>query len=225
MPDKIDHELSPTMRLYDITVPLSTNTPTYPGDPGIEIHQWSSIANGNSSNLTLLHFGAHSATHVDAPAHFIEGAGRVDSLPLDVLIGEAQVIEVPESLLVIDERFVAENISTDVTRVLFKTKNSSFWKNKLKEFQTNYTHLGSDAARKLVEMGVRLIGIDYLSIEKFHSGTHEVHLALLSNGVVIVEGLNLSEVAAGRYELMCLPLKVADGSGDGAPARAVLREL
>jgi arylformamidase len=213
------------MRLYDITVPLSAQTPTYPGDPPIEIHEWRSLAKGDTANVSLLHFGAHSATHVDAPAHFIEGAARVESLPLEVLIGEAQVVEVPFDCEVIDEAFVVSNVSPKTTRVLFKTRNSSFWRDKLKDFQTHFTHVESNAARKLVELGVKLVGVDYLSVEKFHSENHATHLALLSKEVVILEGLNLTDVSPGRYELICLPLKIADGSGDGAPARAVLREL
>ncbi|MGH9880687.1 MAG: cyclase family protein [Pyrinomonadaceae bacterium] len=213
------------MPLYDITVPLSAKTPTYPGDPQIEIHEWRSLAKGDTANVSLLHFGAHSATHVDAPAHFIEGAARVESLSLEVLIGEAQVVEVPFDCEVIDKAFVVKNVSPETTRVLFKTRNSSFWRDKLKDFQTHFTHVESNAARKLVELGVKLVGIDYLSVEKFHSEKHETHHALLSKEVIILEGLNLTDVSPGRYELICLPLKVADGSGDGAPARAVLREL
>ena len=213
------------MRLYDITVPLSARTPTYPGDPKIEILDWQSLAKGDVANVSVLHFGAHSATHVDAPAHFIPGASRVDSLPLDALIGEALVVEAAPDREVIDEAFVAAQVAPETKRVLFKTRNSSFWNSELPHFHENYTYIDAKAARKLVEFGVSLVGIDYLSVEKFHQGHHETHLALLSNGIVIVEGLNLTDVSAGRYELICLPLKIADGTGDGAPARAVLREL
>ncbi|HEY3581993.1 MAG TPA: hypothetical protein VGK82_15665, partial [Pyrinomonadaceae bacterium] len=110
-------------------------------------------------------------------------------------------------------------------RVLFKTRNSAFWTRDKAEFRTDFTHLNVGAARRLVEQGVKLVGIDYLSIEKFHSQDHEVHRALLAHEVIILEGLNLSEVPAGKYELICLPLRLRSHLGDGAPARAILRTL
>jgi arylformamidase len=113
----------------------------------------------------------------------------------------------------------------DSTRVLFKTRNSAFWSNTASGFRQDFTYIAPDAARALVELGVRLVGIDYLSVEKFKSERHETHRILLSNGVVIIEGLDLREVGAGSYELICLPLKIAGGAGDGAPARTVLRTL
>ncbi|HEY6120182.1 MAG TPA: cyclase family protein, partial [Pyrinomonadaceae bacterium] len=123
------------MRLYDITVPLSVNTPTYPGDPSIEISDWKSLASGDAANVSLLHFGAHSATHVDAPAHFIDGARCVDELPLEVLLGEAQVIELPKDREFIDAEFVSRALEPHATRVLFKTRNSSFWSSNGSEFR------------------------------------------------------------------------------------------
>ena len=209
------------MRIYDVSVPISTGTPTYPGDPGIEVEQWAAISRGDPANVSLLRFGAHTATHVDAPAHFIEGAGKVDAMPLDVLIGEACVVEIPDGARVIEAGHVPE--LRGVGRVLFKTRNSAFWANPGGHFRTDYTYLGTDAARALVEMGVRLVGIDYLSVERFGSEGFETHQVLLGNRVVIIEGLDLREVTAGTYELICLPLRIASGSGDGAPARVVLR--
>jgi len=213
------------MRIYDVSVPLSQQTPTYPGDPGIEIKQWLSLANGDPANVSLIYFGAHTGTHVDAPAHFIPGAARVDSLPLDILIGPATVVEVPDELDAIDKNFITENIQTgngEGKRILFKTSNSRLWKEG-KAFKSAYVYLTTDAAEELLSLGVRLVGIDYLSVEKFNSDGFQTHLALLGNGVVILEGLDLSEVPSGKYELICLPLKIAGGAGDGAPARAVLR--
>jgi arylformamidase len=208
------------MRTYDISVPVRAGMPVYEGDPGVEVAAWSAMAKGDSANVSYLHFGAHTGTHVDAPAHFIEGAARLDSLSLDVLIGPARVIRVPDDATEIDVEFLQGFELDQVERVLFHTRNSGFWG---QEFRKDFTHLLPEAAEWLVNRGVRLVGTDYLSIEKFHSGHHRTHLALLSRGVVIVEGLNLSEVPAGDYELICLPLKIADGAGDGAPARAVLR--
>jgi arylformamidase len=213
------------MTIYDISVPLSASMPTYPGDPGIEISKWLTLANGDPANVSFIKFGAHTGTHVDAPAHFIEGAARVELLPLDVLIGETLVLEIPPDQMVIDEK-VAENVChTGATRVLFKTRNSDFWNQPDQPFRSNYTYLSTAAAKILVNGGVKLVGIDYLSIEKFQSEDFATHHALLSNSVVIVEGLDLRQVSPGRYELMCLPLRIRDGSGDGAPARAVLRTI
>jgi len=213
------------MPIYDVTVPLSNELPTYPGDPGIEIGNWRALANGDSANVSVVSFGAHTGTHVDAPAHFIEGASKVESMPLDVLIGEALVVEVPEDVVVIDEAFVTANVAAGTTRVLFKTRNSAFWDETPPQFHSDFTHLNLGAATRLRDQGAKLIGIDYLSIERFKSGTHEVHHALLSQGVVIVEGLSLGDVPAGKYELICLPMRLHSKLGDGAPARAVLRTL
>jgi arylformamidase len=206
------------MPIYDISVPLSAELPVYPGDPLIEIRDSLTLANGDAANVSSLNFGAHTGTHVDAPAHFIEGTKKVESLVLDVLIGEAEVIEVPKDKRVIDEEF----IKTGSTRVLFKTRNSDLWS---RDFKTDFTYLDLPAAKKLIENGVKLVGIDYLSIEQFGSQEHEVHRALLSHEVIILEGLNLTDVPAGKYELICLPLRLRSNLGDGAPARAVLRTL
>ncbi len=210
------------MPIYDITVPIRAGMPIYEGDPAVEIAAWSALRKGDSANVSFLHFGAHTGTHVDAPAHFIEGARKIDALSLDVLIGPARVVRVPDHVAEIDPKFLENFDLTAVERVLFHTRNSNFWS---EGFRKDFTHLLPEAAEKLVEIGIKLVGTDYLSIEKFHSGHHRTHLALLSKGVVIVEGLNLSAVPAGDYELICLPLKIADGAGDGAPARVVLRTL
>lgn len=196
--------------------------PVYQGDPGVKIDSWSAFAKGDSSNVSILNFGAHTGTHVDAPAHFIEGARRIDALSLEVLIGPARVIRVGDEVSEIGAEFVRSCDLQNVERVLFRTRNSGFWN---EGFRKDFTHLLPEAAQILVDQGVKLVGTDYLSIEKFQSGHHKTHLTLLSNSVVIVEGLNLSAVAAGDYELICLPLKIGDGAGDGAPARAVLRAV
>jgi arylformamidase len=213
-----------SMQIYDVSVPLSGSTPTYPGDPGIEITPWSKMPEDHA-NVSLLHFGAHSGTHVDAPAHFIEGGNKVESLSLENLIGPAEVVEVPARITVINEEFVAALPFQGTQRILFKTRNSAFWNNPGEGFRADYTYLNSGAAKLLVEAGIKLVGIDYLSVEQFRSEKFETHLTLLSNGVTILEGLDLREITAGSYELICLPLKIAGGSGDGAPARAVLRAL
>ncbi|MDQ1640139.1 MAG: arylformamidase [Pyrinomonadaceae bacterium] len=213
------------MTIYDISVPLSAATPTYPSDPAIEIKSWSDLERGDHANVSLLHFGAHSGTHVDAPAHFIAGGSKVEALPLESLMGEVTVVEVPLDVMSIDADFVSNNCNQATQRVLFKTRNSSFWNHPEAGFRTDYTYLEAHAARRLTKMGIRLVGIDYLSIEQYKSEDFETHLILLSKGVVILEGVDLSNVSRGRYELICLPLRIAGGSGDGAPARAVLRTL
>lgn len=213
------------MPIYDVTVPLSNELPTYPGDPGIQIRDWLSLSKGDAANVSVLNFGAHTGTHVDAPAHFIEGAAKLESLALDVLIGAAEVIQLPDERRVIDEDFVVAHCAPGVERILFKTRNSSFWTEAKAAFHTDFTYLDLNAAKRLVDQGTKLIGIDYLSIEQFDSPGHETHLALLSHSVIILEGLNLSDVPAGEYELICLPLRLRSDMGDGAPARVVLRTL
>lgn len=211
------------MRIYDVSVPISQSMPTYPGDPGVEIEQWAALARGDSANVSMLRFGAHTGTHVDAPVHFIEGAPSLSSMPLDVLIGEARVLEISDDVHAVEAGHIASLNLNGAKRVLFKTRNSAFWANTAEGFRTDFTYITPGAARALVERGVRLVGMDYLSVEQFKSERHETHMILLSNNVVILEGLDLREVPAGDYELICLPLRITGGAGDGAPARAVLR--
>ena len=213
------------MPIYDISVPLCASTPVYPGDPPVDITEWLRLEKGDQANVSFIRFGAHTGTHVDAPAHFIDGGAKVESLPLDVLIGEAEVFHVPDNITVINSEIASKACSNGATRILFKTRNSQFWNNSAAGFRSDYTYINADAAYNLVDHGVKLVGIDYLSVEKFHSEDFATHHALLSHGVVIIEGLDLREAPVGRCELICLPLRIRDGSGDGAPARAVLRTL
>jgi arylformamidase len=211
------------MRIYDVTVSISNETPVYPGDPKIEIVRTAKLESGDIANVSHLSFSSHTGTHVDPPSHFVRGGRALDELSLDVLIGRARVIDVGE-VSVIDSK-VVESASLDgVTRVLFKTRNSRFWGDEdVKEFVKNFVYLYESAARALVEQGIKLVGIDYLSVEKFNFDTPSAHIELLGADVIIVEGLDLSSVTPGDYELICLPLKIRDG--DGAPARVVLREI
>lgn len=213
------------MRIYDISVPINASTPTYPGDPGIEITQWAAIARGDAANVSLLHFGAHTATHIDAPSHFIEGASGVDAVPLNSLIGQALVVQIPDEVLAISANHISALDLKGAARILFKTRNSAFWANRSEGFRQDFTYIAPDAAQALVEMNVHLVGMDYLSVEQFQPARFETHEILLSNRVVILEGLDLSEVAPNSYELICLPLKITGGSRDGAPARAILRTI
>ncbi len=205
------------MKLFDVTADIRPGMVVYPGDPEVDVRRLSSIAGGESSNVSVYTLGSHTGTHVDPPRHFIEGGTAVDALPLEVLIGPALVLETGES--VIDRRFLESSGIGGAKRILFKTSNSGLMSKA--EFQEDFVHLSPDAAACMVETGVRLVGIDYLSVERFDSPSNEVHRTLLGAGVVVVEGLDLSEIEPGEYELICLPLKVS--GGDGAPARVVLR--
>lgn len=211
------------MKIYDITVPIRHGMPIYEGDPGVQIEPWSALAKGDSANVSFLKLGAHTGTHVDAPAHFVQGANTIDKLPLEILIGRARVVRVPDEIVAIDPNFLTGCDLDGVERIIFHTRNSAFWNEE--GFRKDFTHLSPEAAQVLVDGGIKLVATDYLSIEKFHSGDHLTHLTLLRNNVVIIEGLNLSEVLPGDYELICLPLKIAEGAGDGAPARVVLRTM
>lgn len=210
------------MKIYDITVPFSTELPVYPGDPSVQITQVASLDAGDICTVSHLSFGSHTGTHVDPPAHFVAGMATLDELPLEVLIGPARVVEVGE-VNAIDAAAIEQANLAGVERVLFKTRNSQLWQAGVREFDKAFVYLETEAAERLVELGAKLVGIDYLSIEKFNFEQPTTHYALLRNNVVIVEGLNLMEVSAGDYELICLPMKIKNG--DGGPARVVLREL
>jgi arylformamidase len=205
-------------RIYDVSLPLTNGGVIYPGNPEIRIEPQQEMAKGGSSNVSLLSFGSHTATHVDAPKHMIQGGEGVDRLPLDALLGSALLIELGDDVLAVTEASLRQHAVAGEERVLLKTRNSRFIRDR--QFHADYTYLAPDGAAYLASLGVRLVGIDYLSIEQFHSGHHRTHKTLLERGIVIVEGLDLSEPAAGRYELYCLPLRIMDL--DGAPARAVL---
>jgi len=207
--------------IHDVTVTISREMPVYPGDPQIEIKRTLLLEEGDVANVSHLSCGTHIGTHVDPPSHFVEGGIALDQLPLDVLIGPARVVDVGD-VDVIDAATVEKTALDSVTRVLFKTRNSRLWSSP-HEFQRDFVYLDADAAEILVARGVKLVGIDYLSIEMFNFEHPATHLALLSNNVIVVEGLDLSEVTPGDYELICLPIKIKDG--DGGPARVVLREL
>ena len=208
------------MKIYDITVPISAATPIYKGDPGVEITPFKSIANGSSANVSQISIGVHTATHVDAPNHFIDGARRVHELDPQKLVGLCRVVQVPNDVVAIEPAHVGD--LSGVTRVLFKTRNSAFWATPELGFRTDFTYLTPDTARLLVNNGVVLVGIDYLSIEKSGSPGHPVHITLLEKEVVILEGVDLREVPPGDYELMCMPLKYDGATGDGSPARTFL---
>lgn len=211
------------MKIYDITVPISENTPVYEGDPNVQIEIANAVERGDAANVSRLCCGVHTATHVDAPNHFIEGGKRVHELDFEILIGVCRVVEIDKNAMAIEAKNIV-NLE-GVERVLFKTRNSNFWTDFAQGFRKDFTYIAPDAAKALVEAKIKVVGIDYLSVEKFGSEDFMTHITFLKNEVVIIEGLDLREVPAGDYELICLPLKIVGGAGDGAPARTILREI
>jgi len=194
--------------------------PVWPGDPAVELKQVSFIDQGANANVSHISLGVHTGTHVDAPHHFMNDARTVESLSLDVLTGPCFVFQFPDDVDAITAD-VLERTSWPggVTRALFGTRNSKVWARSEKTFQTDFVGITEDGAQWLVQKGVKLIGVDYLSIAPYKQ-SRPTHVALLGEGVVAVEGLDLSRVPRGFYDLYCLPLKIA--GCDGAPARAIL---
>lgn len=206
-------------RLVDVSVLLAPGLATYPGNPEYEITPVKRIADGESSNNSRLVMGTHTGTHVDAPKHFFDDKPGVDALPLELLVGRARVIDLPHRGGITEQHLAGAGLREDI-RVLLRTPNSALW-NSHDGFHTDYTYVTEEAARFLVEQGVKVVGVDYLSVEQFKKSGAPAHHALLGAGVIIIEGLNLSEVEAGQYEMYCLPLRLA--GADGAPARVVLK--
>lgn len=212
--------MSDTPRIYDISLPLRSGGVVYPGNPAISITAQQAISQGAGANVSRLDLGSHSGTHVDSPKHFFDDGAGVDALPLDVLMGPARLLAMGDDVMSVGEAELRAHDLAGVTRVLIRTRNSAWLSAGDPAFHPDYTYLAPDGADYLVSLGVKLVGVDYLSVEQFHSGHHRTHRTLLERGIVIVEGLQLSEPPAGDYELCCLPVKFA--GLDGAPARAVL---
>jgi arylformamidase len=205
--------------IYDVTVPLRPDIPTYGGnEPGPELTYTKRLAQGDSSNLSTLFIGSHTGTHVDAPHHFIDGRATVESMASDVLLGPVHVVEHRKPRHVTADDIEGADLPADARRVLFKTANGVAWERS--EFHEEFLGLEPHAAELLVRRGIALVGIDYLSIERFGAEGHPVHMILLGAGVVIIEGLDLRAVSPGRYNMCCAPLKVV--GAEGAPARVFL---
>ena len=210
------------MKVYDISLPISSELVSWPGDPSPKLIKVLSIDQGDACNVTKLEMGVHTGTHIDSPNHFIEGGITTDSMELEVLMGKCLVIEITsKSNVQVSDLFDFEIGKYE--RLLLKTKNSVHWENGSKKFDKNFIALSLEAAEYLVKSGIKLIGIDYLSIEAYGVREHKVHHHLLNNQIAILEGLNLSKVDSGEYELICLPLKLVDC--DGAPVRAILKDV
>jgi arylformamidase len=208
------------MTIYDISLTISPSLPTWPGDPGLILEQFESMDKGAHANVTSISSSVHLGTHVDAPHHFLNDGRTVESLPLDVLTGPCYVTQLPDGIdMITAEVLERTEITSDMKRVLFGTSNSHQWAKSESKFDEDFVAITEDGAEWLVERGVRLVGVDYLSVAPYGDSV-PTHTVLLKAGIVIVEGLNLSKVMRGFYDLYCLPLKIA--GCDGAPARAIL---
>lgn len=207
------------MRIHDISLPISESLVVWPGDPPIRITQRLHLDRGDVATVSRLDMGAHTGTHVDAPAHFISGGSGVDLLDLDLLVGPALVVHALEADALTADVLAGLAIPPGTERLLFRTRNSERWARGEHDFDEDFAAITEDGARWLVQRGVQLVGIDYLSVGPFHElvATHQI---LLHAGLIAVEGLDLSEIAPGVYQLFCLPLKLV--GGDGAPARTIL---
>lgn len=207
-------------RHIDISVPLGRQVPVWPGDPSFEVTRFLRIETGDTVNASQLLMSVHTGTHIDAPLHFLPGGGDVEGIALDRMIGPCVVADLPGVGPVDVPELESANIQAGAQRLLLKTSNSTLWAARPGKFVSEFRGLTGDAARWIIERGVGLLGVDYLSVQGFEDTEPTTHTTLLGAGVVILEGLDLSEVAAGPYELVCLPLRLLEA--EGAPARAIL---
>lgn len=204
---------------HDVTLDFSENIAIYPGDPPLEITERMSIAKGDVANVSLLSFGSHTGTHIDAPKHFIDSGLTVDKLPLDHFMGKAKVFEFKDK----DAVTFGDIKDLDIKKgdiIIFKTRNSSSLTNS--KFDESFAYVAPDAAKYLAGIGIKTLGFDYLSVERYGSTAFETHYALLGSGIVIIEGLYLEGINAGEYEIIALPIKIKNGNG--SPVRVVLIE-
>ncbi len=206
------------MKLIDVTVPIDSNLATYPGNTPFALEGIKRLANGDSSNVSTLHLSAHAGTHVDAPRHFFDDGGGVESLALEMLCGRTRVVELTTRKAITAEDLAGFDLREDV-RLLLKTANSRLWGSP--EFHEDFIGVSEGAARFLVDRGVKVVGVDYLSVEPYKTPGAPTHHVLLGAGTIVIEGLNLRDVEPGTYEMFCLPLAVV--GADGAPARVILR--
>lgn len=210
-------------KFIDISVPVSKDIPVWEGDPAVKISSAASIGNGDIANVSFLNMGAHTGTHVDAPVHFVQGRTGVDQMPLETLIGEAFVVDLSGVVAEVHaEDFEKAGIPEGTVRLLCKTSNSTLWSRFPDSFYRDFVGIAPSGAGWLVEHNIRLVGVDYLGVERYDSVSAgaPTHHKLLEAEVIIIEGLDLSEVDEGKYGLVCLPVKFKDL--DGAPCRAIL---
>lgn len=204
----------------DISVPLHTGMVHWPGDPSIQIDRMLDMQHGDICNVSKLAMGSHTGTHMDAPLHFIPTGKGLDEMPLSATLGRVRVIEIRDPTSIKPEELRPQRIRR-AERILLKTQNSArCWQTDT--FVEDFVYISPEAAHYLATLGVRTVGVDYLSVGGFKADGVEIHRALLEAGIWIIEGLNLSQVKPGIYDLICLPLKIAHS--DGAPARAIVRK-
>src|ERR1051326_7597143 len=205
------------MKLIDVSVPLEPSLASYPGNVPFTLEANKRLARGDSSTVSAVHMSAHSGTHVDAPRHFFDEGLSTEALPLEMLIGRTRVIELRTRGGITAEDLRTVDLAVDV-RVLIKTTNSRLWGDST--FHNDYVGITESAARYLVEHGIKVVGVDYLSVEVFKAPGAPAHHVLLGGGTIVIEGLNLRDVDPGIYDMYCLPLRIV--GSDGAPARVVL---
>lgn len=205
----------------DVSVGIESNIVHWPGDPPVIIDRIKDMEKGDKDNVSRILMGSHTGTHMDAPLHFLQRGMSLDEIPLDVVIGPARVIEIKDKESIKPAELKKHNIGKG-ERILFKTSNSTRCWNR-SDFVKDFVHISHEAAVFLVECSVKITGIDYLSVGGYLKDGAETHRTLLGAGIWIIEGLNLSNVTQGEYDLICLPIKILNA--DGAPARAVLRPL
>ncbi len=206
--------------IKDVSVLIETDMPVWPGDDPVQLYRRNKIEDGKNANVSFLALSVHTGTHIDAPFHFIPEGAPIEQIPMDLLIGEAQVIEIPDEVKVIDSQILKHaGMQHGVTRILFKTSNSKYWEREEKEFKKEFVAISEDGAKWLADFGIKTIGIDYLSIAPF-GNSRPTHTILLSKSILVIEGLNLTNIDPGIWMMYCLPLKLK--GADGAPARVVL---
>lgn len=210
-------------RLIDVSLKVGPDLLVWPDNPGVAVTPTSRISRGDSSNVSEIRLGSHTGTHVDPPSHFLDEGATAENLPLDVMMGEATVADLRGTSGPIGpDELAGLSLREETTRLLLRTDNSAIWAADPRAFPRDYVSLSQYGAQWVVDNGIRLIGIDFLSIEARGAPGHPTHRTLLEAGVVILEGLDLSGVEPGEYTLVCFPLKIA--GGDGAPTRAILLE-
>lgn len=207
------------MQIYDISLTIETGMTVWPGDPEVKIERVVTIGNDSDANISKICMGVHTGTHVDAPVHFFSDGTGVDQLPLKILTGRVYVLEMMKANMITATALEDADIPPRTRRLIIKTRNSQIWSSKNKEFHEEFVGIDAGGAQYLVDHGVKLVGMDYLSVAPYKQGKTP-HQIFLNAGVVLLEGLNLSKVSQGRYSLYCLPIKILDS--DGAPARAIL---
>jgi arylformamidase len=212
------------VKIHDVSLVIRPDMVTWPGEPPPRIEPLKRIANGDSNNVSIVTLGDHTGTHVDPPLHFIEGGNTGDKLPLEALIGPCTVVAFDGPGHVSGEWLERARLPKDTERILFKTPNSDRWGRPNAPFTRDFTTINASAARWCVDHGVKLVGVDYLSIEPQgpEKEGYPVHKTLLGANVVVIEGLDLRGIAPGQYDLVCAPIKLLNG--DGAPARVFLLE-